>query len=402
MKEQLGEAPVAFNLDGSTTPLAPVVTDEQKPEDLTEEQKLAKELEDKAAAEKDQLKADLRKEIEDELKLKEIQKEQGEDGVIKIGAKVKEVTPPVTITDENEITDELLLKALSKKAGKEITSIDAFVNPKVELTPEQKAVQAQERENEKIAFALKNKLISQEQIQSFIADTSSPEKVALDNFTALMKSVDDTLTDTEIKQKFNDEYALDANEDSLEYKLGQKKLNYVANTVIQSKHKNYFALDSKYSEYEQSTSSKESHAKEIATKTPLFKADAEAAFAEAKKLTIKVGDKNPVSYEVEIDDSIMNDFKSKVLTPENIEKQIAAGWDKNQMVAIFQGAALRDNFDSIVTSIVEKDRLKNQAGLRGVPPQKNFSERKFEEVITDKQTIAKKELEERLLGIKNN
>ena len=152
------------------------------------------------------------------------------DNVVKLSKekKVEEKAKEEEKTTEADLDDAALLKALSKKAGKEITSFDDILKEKVvEKTKEQIEDDLQQRENKKVAYALENKIISSKEIESFIEDAKNPQAVAFNKFSADQKELYPELTQSEIEDKFNTVYAVDEDKDSAEYKFGQKQISFI-------------------------------------------------------------------------------------------------------------------------------------------------------------------------------
>lgn len=320
--------------------------------------------------------------------------ETGETTVVKIGAKA-----PIKVTksevkpedNEDEIDETLLLKQLSKKAGREITSIEDFVNPKKELSAEDKENQLQERENQKLNFGLQNKKISKQEIESFIADTKNPQAVAFNFYAAQQKEIDPDLTDKQIKDSFEDRFSTNEDEDSKLYKSGQAEINFMANSIISKKHAKYLNLENEYTSFESEQSKVASFQKEILSKAPIYKRDVEAAAAKISK--IKLG-----GYDVEPDKEVIDSYVAKMLTRENTEKLITDGYTVEGIEAAMKNSFILDNIDEIFEGVLEKDRLKNQAGLRGVIPPKI---KQPQQVFGEKQNEERKKLQERL-GIQVN
>lgn len=329
------------------------------------EEEIRNEAEKLVRAEADKIKSEQQSAAEEARKLAE--KEGSAPSVIKIAAKVpvKEADKPATEEDkqETEVDDAALLKALSKKTGKEIKSLDEFINPIKELTSKEKEVQVQERETAKLNFALQNKKISKAEVESYIEDSKNPQQVAYNYYAATQKELDSTLTGKEIRESFEETYGLNEKEDSLIYKLGQKQIEFIANSIIANKHAKYLGLENEYVAFENSQASTANYQKDILSKAPAYKKDVEAVVAKLQKVTIG-------GYEVELTD-VLDGYKQKMLTPEYTEKIIAKGYSLDEIEGAIKTSAIIDNLDIIIDGILGADRLKNQAGLRGIiPPNK--------------------------------
>lgn len=315
----------------------------------------------------------------------------GSTAVIKIGAKAPvekkdDKTEKIeTPEEESDIDESILLKQLSKKAGKEITSLDEFFNPKVELSAEDKEKQLQERENNKVAYALQNKIISKQEIESFIKDTGDLQSVAFEFYTQQQLSLDDTLSAKEIKESFEEEFAINADEDSKEYKKGQQNINFIANSIISKKHSKYLNLENTFSEYENKQNQESQRQQKILQLAPSYKKDVDAIITSISKIKV-------AGHEVELDVELLADYKSQMLNPKYSESVISQGWTLDNLETATRNHVILDNIDSIVSGILESEKLKYQAGQRGIVPPKNNTARLFD----DKQTDALKELQDRL------
>ncbi len=363
---------------------------ESKTKELTENntaglsaEEITEEAEKLVRAEADRLK------LEQEAKEEEARKANGTH-TIKISAKpavaAKVEIPAIPNAEEDAEEEEKMLKFLSKKMGKEIKSLDELNAPTAPLSKEDKEKAAQERENNKLAYALQNKKISQEEIKSFIEDTKNLDGVAYGFFAANQLDLDPTLSDKEIRENFELAYSLNEDTDSINYKLGQRQIEFTANNIIAKKHAKYLGLENDYSAYETLQTEKTEYQKDILAKAPLYKRDVEAAAAKVTKLTLG-------GYEVELDKEVIDSYASKMISPDYAESQIKRGYSLDEIETTIRNSALVDNIETIVTSILEADRLKNRAGQRGVVPPKNVV---LQNVLSEEKEEERKKLQQRL------
>ena len=293
--------------------------------------------------------------------------------------------------DEDDIDETLILKHLSKKTGKTISSLDEILNPEKEPTPEEKEAKIQERENNKVAFALQNNLISKQEIENFIADTKNPEDVAFSFYAAQQKEIDPSLTDKEIRDQFEEEYGLNEDSESRRYKSGQAQINFIANSIIQKKHSKYLQLDGVYSKYEESQIQDIQLRQKIEQLTPHYKKDVDAVLNSIKKFNLG-------GYEVELDNSIIDSYRADMLNPQYSNQLIQQGWTLEQLETATKKHAIYENLDGLIDGILKADRLKNQAGQRGIiPPQNKVPQKLLNEV----QNEERRKLQERL-GMQHN
>lgn len=321
------------------------------------------------------------------LRLEQIQKDNPAESVVKITkiAPVVKLDEPPAKTDD-EIEEEKVLAILSKKAGKQITSLDEVLNPKKVETIEEPVLSEQERENAMVAFALQNKKISKKEIESFITDTKDLQSVAYNFFAENLKELEPDLTDKQIMARFEEKYAINEDEDSKEFKMGQREMNFVANTLINQKHAKYIGLNTEYSSFEQAQLAEKARQASILQKTPQFKRDVEEVTQRLRKF--KLG-----GHDIEFGDDIIQEYKDEVFASAHSEKIIEKGYSLDGLEKAFRDRMLLDNIDSIFDKVLDADRLKNQAGTRGIIPPKNQQKQK---VYTDQQVKQEEELQKRL------
>jgi hypothetical protein len=292
------------------------------------------------------------------------------DEVIKIGGvkvEAKKEDVEINTLTEDEIEEKLVLKRLSAKAGREITSIDDFLSPPKEETADEKLAKQAERESAKLTFGLQNKKVTNKDVESFIADTKNPKEVAYNYFVSIQKEIDPTLTDKEIKESFESTYSINEDEDSSAYKLGQKQLNFIANNLIKERHKGYLGLESEYTSYEKSEAEKANKRKDILAKTPAYEATVRKAAQSITKLEVPFMGK---VYTLELDKELTDVYVNQMLTPEYAERMITNGngADENLIQSTIHAAVMSDNFGLFMKGIGDKILKDNEKGLRGIVP----------------------------------
>ena len=304
----------------------------------------------------------------------------GTEPIIKLGVKGAVVEDkdkdknPDGATDD-DIDDDKLKKALAKKLGIAIEDVDAYLKPKEkDVTEEDKIKLKEERENKKIAFALQSGKISKKEIDSYVADTNDLEKVVYNHYKAQQLEIDPELTVAEIDAAFDEKYGLTYDKESRQFKAGQKDLSFIAESIIKQKHANYLSIDNEFNAHEESEATAQRTIQEISAKTPQFRKDIDDVKAELK--TLKINLANNESYSIELEDELLDSYTQKMLTPEYAKKVISQGYTKDGIRDTIKFAVIADNLDSIIQGVVNADRLKNQAGLRGVLPKKEFMREK--------------------------
>lgn len=385
-RKQRGLEPLPYSQ--ATPPATPTPAATPSTDGLTEAE--IEEANKRVLAEQERIKLEQDAETE-RLRLEAIAK--GETTVVKITAKAPAVpaAPAKKKEEEEEDDDTELLEKLSKKAGKKITSLDEILNPKKELTEDELKTKDQERETAKLNFGLQNKKISKQEIESFIEDTKNPEEVAYNYYAAQQKELDANISDKDIRTGFEEAFGLDEEEDSLKYKLGQNQINFIANSIIAQKHSKYLNLENEFVSFENQQAEAVAYQKNIIAKAPIYKRDVEAAAAKVTKMTFS-------GYDVEVDKEVVDQYVNQMLTPDHSENIIMSGYTVEGLEKALKNSIILDNFDDIIEGILERDRLKNQAGVRGIIPPQN---KKPANVLGEKQDEERKRLQQRL-GIQTN
>lgn len=362
-----GEQKLAYELKADGTPLDPVLTDEQKAE-------LEKQQKEKEDAEK----------LADEEKKKIIAAD-----------KEKEKPPVVANTPELELDDEKVLAYFKTKKGKEITSLEELLNPKVELTEEQKNAAKEKRDSEKIAYGLQNGKFTQKELKEYINDSSNPQQLVFAAYAASQKEIAPELTDEEIRDEFEDKFSLNEETDSRKYKAGQTLLANIAGKLINDRHSKILNLENDYSDFENSTASQNAQTAKIQAQTPIYKKDIEQIKSEVGKVSFKIGEE---VFETTLPEKSVNETISKLLTPDYIERQITKGWTKEEIKQVAQTSAILENLPTIMQEYADKQVLKNQAGLRGIIPE---NQRRGKQLTEDQMSENQKRAQEHYKSVLN-
>lgn len=369
-----GETPLPYETD-ETTPQQIVPESNQDKttvQELTEEDKLdiaQKEEEDKIAAAKE-------KELQ-------IAADATKKQIISEDKNTAEIIPNET---DSDLDDEKVLAYLKNKKGKELSSLEELLNPKKELTEEEKAELAEKRDAEKFAFGLSKGLFSKKQLEEFITDTKNPKDLVYARYYQDQKEKDPDLTDDDIKEEFEEKFSLNEETDSRKYKVGQNLLNNIADNIISKKHSKILNLENEYSVYEQAQSKQKESESRILSQAPLYKRDVEQIRSDIKKVSIPISDKE--IFEVELDSEIVDGIISKMLDADYSAHQISKGWDKESIKQVAKTTAIVESLPRIIKKYSDEQILKNQAGIRGVIPNKERGVRQQEGELTERQKQA--------------
>lgn len=369
------------------TPLPYEVADNENPEnliELTDEQKAEQELRLKEEKEL----VDKQKKIDKEL----------EDQKNKILAQEKEksaVAQPAPI--ETELDDEKILAYFKSKKGKEITSLDDFLNPKKELTPEEIIAEKEKREDSKLAFGLQQGIFTKKELEQYVTDSKNPKDLVFAAYAKSQKETDPELKDEEIESEFEDKFGLDEEVDSRKYKAGQLLLNNIAAKLINDKHSKILNLESNYAAFENSTTQQKATQAKIESQTPIYKRDVEQIRSEVGIIKIQVG--KDEFFETTISEGVVNNVMSKMLEKEEVEKRVNNGWSKENLKQLAQTTGIIQDLPNIMKKYADAQVLKNQAGTRGVSPDTGRNSRKLEtSELSDNQKVALSYYTEKLVA----
>lgn len=284
--------------------------------------------------------------------------------------KANEGTKPedkkVDTPSATELTKEQQEEIVKKYLG--ITDLNEVVKKseiKKDPTPEEIEAAREQRENEKIAYALKSGKFSRKQYESFIADAKDPISLVLTQYSQEQKALDPTLTNEEIETEFNSKFGLDTAEDSRQHKRGLKEIGLLAENILKQNYENIYKLDSEFDSYENQQLTQKQLSEKLISEAPVYKAAVEEIYTGLKKVPIDLG--NGEKYEVEFPDEIINSFKERELNTEYAASQIKAGYTKEQKAEAAKMAMVFENLPFFIKQVADKINYKRQAGAKGIP-----------------------------------
>lgn len=316
-------------------------------------------------------------ELTDEVKKANIAKGLNEDGSPKT---------TTTITDEQKkenlakglnedgtpkaaeipaIDDAAVLAYLKSKHGKEVSSLDEILNPKKEPTKEDKEKEAQQREGNKIAYALQNGKFSDKELKDFISDSKNPHDLVFAQYAAEQKAADKDLTDDEIEAEFKEKYGLDQENTSRKYKRGQTELDLLADNILKQRHSKIINFDSEYTGIETQQLTEKQTQQKILSQAPVYKKDVEDVYEELKKITVSFGGNN---YEIEVPQEILDAQKVSELEDTYAASEIKNGWTKEAKKNTAKTALIIANLPLFMQSAAEQYHKGKAAGSHGIPP----------------------------------
>lgn len=237
---------------------------------------------------------------------------------------------------------------------------------KKDPTPDEIEAAKQQRENDKIAFALKNGKFTTKQYERFIADSKDPIALVQAQYSKEQKEIDPTLTDAEIESEFNSKYGLEGAEDSRQYKRGLKEINLLAENILKNTYSKIYEVDNDFNTYETEQLTQKQLADKLISDAPNYKRTVEEVYAGLKKIEIDLGKGG--KYEVEISDEVINGMKQRELNNDYAATQIKKGYTKEEKAEAAKLTMIYENLPTIIQSVADKINEKRQAGSKGIPP----------------------------------
>lgn len=263
---------------------------------------------------------------------------------------------PVVVV-EDEVSDEALIKLLQKR-GISAASLEDL-KPKIDP-----AVEAEKRENKKITFALENNLISKKEYDSYISDSSNAEGLVYSNFAKEALEDNPELTDAEIREDFEQTYAIDSNTETLKYKRGQRLLAQEAEKLIREKHSKYFGIDSHFNEFEKASATSAKQSAKIKEQSPVYIKAVEDSIAELSNLNFVVGES---TYSIKVPASNFEEIRKAWNEKSVAEKNILASLSKEEIKGAIEMTLLKGSMGQIISSIVGKELEAKAKGVRNIP-----------------------------------
>lgn len=323
------------------------------------ETQLPYETEETDKAEQERLAAELKqKEIDDKKTADDVEAER-----LRIAAE-KKAEEEKTKVAEPELDDEKIIAYLKNKKGKEISSLDDLINPKVPLTEEQKKEEAEKREADKIAYGLKKGLFTKKQLEEFITDSKNPTETVFSVYAANQKELDPTLSDDDIKEEFENEFGLKSDKDSRTYKKGQTLLANIADNIIHKRHSKILNLENDFSAHENSFTKEKEQEANVKTKMPIYKSAIEKIGNDLRKVSIPIS--GTENFEMELEDIDVKDIVENMMDDKYATKNIDKS--EQELKQIADTTKFLKNLPKILKKYGEKVLLEKQAGTRGILP----------------------------------
>lgn len=321
-------------------------------------------------------------EAEKEAQLKA---QQEEDKKKKESAGGDNYTDP---TPEKELDDEALLELLAKKTGRKFSSLEELVPQ--EIIDKEKA--AEERENEKFAWGLKNKKFKQKDFESYVSASKDPKGLVYQLRLQQAKKDDPQLDEKEFEEEFNEEFGINADKNTRRYKNGQDTLNRLAEAVLKNNYSNIFNLENEYSDYEKSQIVRREQENKIKSEAPKYKKSLDKVIGELKKIKAQI--KDGEEYEIEALDESLNTIRDNMSDPAWVSQQILNGYTEENLKEIAYTTFLRQNFPFLANEILKQGLRKHAAGTKGILQLEKRAGETDDSSLTDQQKVLKSLIEQ--------
>lgn len=326
-----------------------------------EEEKMAKEKSDKEEAEKKEKEAADKKKADEEAEAARIEAEKKKD-------------------QPQEIDDEQVLAYLQKKKGLKIDSFDAL---KPTPTSEELKKEQEQRDAEKLSWALKNGKFKKQDFENYITDSKDPKNLIYNSYAAKVKKANPEITNDEIQDQFKERFGLDKDPESWQYQQGQEELNLMSTQLLNKQYGAILNLDSDYSTYEKGIHQQQSVQAKIIANAPAYKRDVENVFSglTTYKTTI---DKE--EFEVPIPADFVERAKAYFLHDNTASEQIQRGWTKENIEEVANNMLLIENRNYFNQKIAEQYHKNKAKGTHGLAAP--LGRRQEQEITDEKQKKA--------------
>jgi hypothetical protein len=268
---------------------------------------------------------------------------------------------PDANTEENELSDEELLKLLGKR-GITAVSIEALKTPP---TPPDPAKVAEQREADELAYALSKGLFNKKDYDSFLHDSQDPQDLVYAQYHAEAKAEDKDLTDEDIQAEFLSKFGLDAEPGTRKHKRGIKEINTIAESLLKQKYGKIYDAKSAFSTHEKDVLTTKETDTKVSVGVPVYKKDVEDIFTDLKKIPFKFSDTESV--DIPVMQEYLDELKDAFLKPEHAKNKILSGYKKETLKEEVFAAFLYKNFPYLAKEIANQHLLKHSAGTKGIP-----------------------------------
>ena len=266
-----------------------------------------------------------------------------------------------------EMSDDEMLEAVAKKTGRSFTSWD-------ELKPSEKEIEKkqneEEREADKLSWALKTKKFNNKQYEAFISDSKNPKDLVLAQYIAEALAEDSSLKEDDIEAEFEEKFGLDQEKSSRAYKQGQKQIAILSERILRANYAPILNLENDYISFEKQQQNEQGRIAKIKSGIPAYNKTVDDAVAKLRKIKTQF---NPEEeYEVEALEESLTEISAMLRSEDFVASKIINGYTSEEIAQIAHSAYLTQNFSTITKKIVDQALLKKAKGVRGIVPVGNL------------------------------
>ena len=275
----------------------------------------------------------------------------------KLAEAEKEKIATATKPNLDEISEEDFLALYEKRTGQKAKSLDDLKPAPKALTKEEKEAQEVREQEEALAWALENKIITKD-----LYDKSKTEKaknkrdIALALFTAEQKADDPDITSEDAEVLFREAYGEDEEAGSWKHKRGMAAMNKVADEYLAQ----YSTVDNLPEQYREARTADE-------TRKTYNKQVSAVAKELPKELSFKIpyetvdGAKMELEYKVAVSDDLVPKLIKEFTRP---GMENAPGFDKPETIAAEMNYHVRArSFDVAIASILKQHEVKVETDI---------------------------------------
>jgi hypothetical protein len=272
-------------------------------------------------------------------------------------------------TAEADIDDAKLLATLSKKLGRDITSLDDLKEQKV-LTPEEIAEEQDRVRNQATSYGLENKLFNRKDLDAFAIDKAkSPRDTALLVFGQELKAINPNITDEEIGEQFS-MWAFEHEEEGHPLRtMMNNSIQSIHNDYINNKYAAITNVEQAYNQYSTSVQSASDFGKRI---DRVFNSFTDGTKPYNMQFSLGEG----LEYNYEVKPEVLNEIKAKYQNAETFNVLGDKAKDDKFLADIITNEVKSKEFNNILFRVAEahsaKKLLDVAAERQGIVPKRDI------------------------------
>lgn len=268
------------------------------------------------------------------------------------------------------LSDEELLRIVSERTGRQLTSLDELNQPEPsrELTEEERRQEEERIRNEAIAYGISNKLFTRKDLEAYLTDKSkSPRDVAFAVFAQQMREVAPGVTDEEL----SDQFATWAHEHEEEghplRKIKEAEMQRMHSSYLNENYGTILQIDQRYVQDQQVLSEGQQYGQTISR---LFGDLTDGT--KPYEMTFSVGTLGDYKYEVSAE--TLNTIKDQYLNADTFRALGEKAKDSKLLSEMIKNAIIAKDVNKIIHRVAEAHKAKAllavAAERHGVLPQR--------------------------------